>query len=165
MEIRSLEIDELTIVADLAYRIWPSTFAEILSPEQLTYMLNWMYSEEALRSQFLNGNVFFVMEIEGIPIGFMGIEAHYPRPDQMKVHKLYVLPEVQGGGAGRKFIEKALEIALGKGIKELTLNVNRFNRAVDFYLRMGFLIEKQEDIDIGNGYLMEDYVMTLSLSH
>ena len=41
----------------------------------------------------------------------------------------------------------------------LTLNVNRFNKAIDFYLKNGFKIIKEENIEIGNGFLMEDYVM------
>jgi len=164
MEIRQLGIDELVIVTDLARIIWPPTFRDILSPEQLEYMLNWMYSEETLRNQMQKGSDFFVMEIDGNPVGFMGVEAHYPRPNQLKIHKLYVLPETQGSGAGRKFIQEALKIAEEKDIEQLTLNVNRFNNAVDFYLRMGFKIEKEEDIAIGNGYLMEDYVMILTVT-
>ncbi len=165
MEIRRLSIGELGIVTELAHAIWPPTFKDILSPEQLTYMLNWMYAEDTLRMQLENGHEFFVMEISGRPVGFMGIEAHYSEKQYLKVHKLYVLPETQGSGAGRKFIEYAVELAKEKGISALTLNVNRFNKAVDFYLRMGFFIDKEEDIDIGNGYLMEDYVMTLPVTH
>ena len=165
MEIRRLSSRELGMVTELAHVIWPPTFKDILSPEQLTYMLNWMYAEDTLRMQLENGHEFFVMEISGRSVGFMGIEAHYPEKQYLKVHKLYVLPETQGSGAGRKFIEYAVELAKERGISVLTLNVNRFNKAVDFYLRMGFFIDKKEDIDIGNGYLMEDYVMTLPVTH
>ena len=164
MIIRRLSIGELGVVTELAHVIWPPTFKDILSPEQLTYMLNWMYSEGTLREQLDNGHEFFVMEISGRPVGFMGIEAHYPQKQYLKVHKLYVLPETQGSGAGRKFIDKAVELAKEKGISVLTLNVNRFNKAVDFYFRMGFKVEKEEDIDIGNEYLMEDYVMSLPVT-
>ena len=130
MEIRQLGIEELGIVTALARAIWPPTFRDILSPEQLEFMLNWMYDEDTLRSQFHNKNDFFVMETGDKPVGFMGIEAHHPLPNQLKIHKLYVLPETQGSGAGRKFIEYALEMAKEKGISALTLNVNRFNKAV-----------------------------------
>jgi ribosomal protein S18 acetylase RimI-like enzyme len=165
MEIRRLEIDELGIVTDLAHHIWPPTFKDILTTQQLEYMLNWMYSKETLEDQFVQGNQFYLMEKGSSPVGFMGIELHYPEKHQVKIHKLYVLPETQGSGAGRKFIEKAKEVALENGLRELVLNVNRFNKAVDFYHKMGFKIEKEEDIAIGQGFLMEDYVMSLSLKH
>jgi GNAT superfamily N-acetyltransferase len=163
MEIRNIKLDELTIVTQLAHAIWPSTFKDILSPEQLHYMLQRMYSDETLQSRFRRGNVFLIMEAGKKPVGFMEIEAHYPQLEQLKIHKLYVLPAIQGKGAGRKFLEKAKSLALEIGLNELTLNVNRYNKSIDFYFRMGFSIEKEEDIAIGNGYLMEDYVMTLSL--
>ena len=95
----------------------------------------------------------------------MGIEERFPVQNQLKIHKLYVLPDIQGLGVGRKFLVLAEKIAREKGLNEITLNVNRFNKAVGFYQRMGFKIEKEEDIEIGNGYLMEDYVMTLPLPH
>jgi GNAT superfamily N-acetyltransferase len=165
MEIRRLEIDELGIVTELAHQIWPPTFKDILTTQQLEYMLNWMYSKETLETQCVQGNQFFLMEKGSIPVGFMGIELHYPEKHQVKIHKLYVLPETQGSGAGRKFIEKAKKVALDNGLTELVLNVNRFNKAVDFYHKMGFKIEKEEDIAIGQGFLMEDYVMTLTLKY
>jgi len=42
----------------------------------------------------------------------------------------------------------------------LRLQVNRQNyKAVNFYFKMGFIIESVGDFDIGGGYFMNDFVM------
>jgi ribosomal protein S18 acetylase RimI-like enzyme len=43
------------------------------------------------------------------------------------------------------------------------VNVNRHNKALHFYEKYGFKIIREEDIDIGEGYFMNDYVMELKL--
>lgn len=163
MTIRKISPEEVEIVYDLAHRIWPSTFEKILSEEQIEYMLNWMYNMETLKNQISEGHLFFVAEEENQPIGFMGIQPNYPDPQSTKIHKLYVLPEIQGKGIGRELIKTATEVAKKSGNDRLVLNVNRFNKAVHFYQRIGFEILYEENIDIGNGYLMEDYVMSISV--
>jgi GNAT superfamily N-acetyltransferase len=163
MQIRELQREELLIITDLAHEIWPIAFAEILAPPQIDYMLNWMYSEDKLVEQFDNGHHFFGGFFNGDAVGFMGIEPHFPSAHSIKIHKLYVLPTLQGQGYGKSFIEQAKMEALKKECTSLILNVNRFNKAVQFYKHLGFSIVKEEDIDIGNGYLMEDYVMEQKL--
>lgn len=162
MQIRAIDSSEIHIIQDLAQQIWPDTFGEILSKEQIAYMLNWMYSTETLTKQFYEGHHFFVYEENDIPLGFMGIELFADH--QVKIHKLYVLPDTQGKGIGRNFIDFVKNWAKDHGAHTLFLNVNRFNKAVEFYKHIGMTISKTEDIDIGNGYLMEDYVMELKLS-
>ena len=161
--IRAFQLDELSHITRLAHEIWPHTFAEILSPKQIDYMLKWMYSSSTLQDQFQNGHMFYGIEIEGEWVGFMGLEAKYPQDDSIKIHKLYVLPALQGKGIGRKLIDYAIDVARTAGYNQLMLNVNRFNKAVRFYEHLGFSILKQEDISIGEGYLMEDYVMVLAV--
>jgi ribosomal protein S18 acetylase RimI-like enzyme len=45
------------------------------------------------------------------------------------------------------------------GGKALQLNVNRNNKAIDFYKKHGFEIIREEDNDIGEGFFMNDFVM------
>lgn len=161
MQIRSIDSSEVNVIQDLAHRIWPDTFGEILSKEQIAYMLNWMYSLETLSKQLSEGHHFFLYEEHGIPLGFMGIELFDDH--RVKIHKLYVLPDTQGKGIGKKFISFVKTWAKEHGANTVFLNVNRFNKAVDFYKHIGMAIIKTEDIDIGNGYLMEDYVMEVHL--
>jgi len=162
MHIREVNSSELYIIHDLAERIWPSAYGEIVSAEQISYMLNWMYSTETLTQQLADGHHFFLFEENGIPLGFIGIELFADL--RLKIHKLYVLPETQGKGIGKKLINFAREWAVHHGAKAIFLNVNRFNAAVQFYQHIGLTIIKTEDNEIGNGYLMEDYVMELKLT-
>jgi diamine N-acetyltransferase len=163
MNIVELSPSEAFIVQDLAHRIWPDTFKDILSPEQLAYMLNWMYSIETLQQQMTKGHRFFVIKEDEVPLGFIGIEANYPAEGQLKIHKLYVLPDQQGKGLGKQLLDYVAQLSREQQINTLTLNVNRFNKAVDFYTHIGFKIAFEENIDIGNGYLMEDYVMNFEI--
>lgn len=160
--IRRIDSPEAEIIQKLAHAIWPDTFQSILSNEQIAYMLNWMYSIETLQEQIKTGHEFYVAAIDNEPVGFMGIEKIEQR---LKIHKLYVLPKMQGEGLGNMFIDFAKKRAQEMNATALFLNVNRFNKAVDFYKHIGMQIIKEEDIDIGNGYLMEDFVFELTLTN
>lgn len=159
MEIEQLCREELYRVQKIAHLTWPNTFREILSSEQIEYMLNWMYNLEMLAKQLKEGHMFYILKEDDIDIGFIGIQPHYPSEKESKLHKIYILPSCQGKGAGLLLMKKAEEIAVKSNSEFLVLNVNRYNNAKDFYKKIGFEIIKEEDIDIGNGYLMEDYIM------
>ena len=68
-----------------------------------------------------------------------------------------------GKGLGKALLEKTIEIGKELDVATINLNVNRFNEAVDFYKSQGFQIIKEENINIGKGYYMEDYVMVLEV--
>lgn len=161
--IRQIDASEVEEVTKLAHLIWPHTFREILTPEQLQFMLKWMYNPETLASQIESGHQFFLLENAQGNIGYMGIEVAHSSSNLLKIHKLYLLPSQQGQGFGKLLIEHAVSVARSNGNSAITLNVNRFNKSVKFYEALGFQITKEEDIDIGQGYLMEDYVMELLL--
>lgn len=160
--IRELNSENIDIVHDLAHEIWPYAFKDILTSEQIEYMLNWMYDVKTLQDQLKKGHRFFLLEEEGKWYGFIGTEK-FEEKSAIKIHKLYVLPQEHGKGLGKKLIEHVKNIGLNDQIDFLFLNVNRFNKAVQFYQHLGFTIEKEENIDIGSGYWMEDYVMKLEL--
>jgi ribosomal protein S18 acetylase RimI-like enzyme len=164
MQIRLLQKKELPKVQSIAHHTWPSTFANILSQEQIEYMLNWMYSLEMLESQLDKGHTFLLAEEEGKELGFAGFELNYSEGLKAKLHKIYLLPEAQGKGAGKALILEVAERAKKAGQKSLLLNVNKYNqKAIEFYNRIGFQEIYKEVIDIGNGYVMDDVVMELKL--
>ena len=164
LEIRQLAKEELPKVQSIAHRTWPTTFANILSAEQIDYMLNWMYSLEMLESQVDNRHTFLLAEEEGKELGFAGFELNYSEGPKAKLHKIYLLPEAQGKGAGKALILEVTDRARKASQKSLLLNVNKYNqKAIDFYSRIGFNEIYKEVIDIGNGYVMDDVVMELNL--
>lgn len=164
MKIRQLAKEELTKVQSIAHLTWPSTFANILSPEQIEYMLNWMYDLKMLESQLEKGHSFLLAEEDGKELGFAGFELNVADGPKAKLHKIYLLPETQGKGTGKALILEVADRARKAGQKGLLLNVNKYNqKAINFYLRIGFQEIYKEVIDIGNGYLMDDVVMELNL--
>lgn len=152
--------DHIFVIQSLAKVVWPVTFRSILSEEQIVYMMDMMYSTSSLEKQMGEQNHhYLILENEGEYVGFLSYETDYKGSNITKVHKIYVLPSAQGKGYGRILLDAARDIASNNNNRELSLNVNRWNKAIDFYQRMGFEIVMEEDIDIGDGFLMQDYVM------
>jgi diamine N-acetyltransferase len=164
MEIVRASHDDISRIQSVARVTWPETFKGILTPEQIEYMLNWMYSYEALSKAISDpAQSFWLFMENGKTFGFAGIEHHYKGRNATKLHKIYVLPEAQGKKVGQRLIERVRKEARNAGSEELLLNVNRYNKATGFYEHLGFRIVGEENIDIGNGYLMEDYRMAMPL--
>jgi ribosomal protein S18 acetylase RimI-like enzyme len=159
VEIRPATTNDIETIERLAREIWPATYSDILTPEQLNYMLDYFYNPAALESQMTRLNHHFIMSLLGDrPVGF----ASWSRINDQgiyKLHKLYVHNSTQGKGIGRKMVEYILEKLQGDGAAELRLNVNRYNKARFFYEKIGFTIIGEEDVDLGNGVYQEDYVM------
>lgn len=163
MEIRKAGLDDFKTINDLALKTWYDTYTTILSPEQLEYMLKEMYSLEAFTEQIaIKGHHFLLLSEDEKYLGFASYELNYTS-GTTKLHKLYVLPETQGKGAGRLLISTIEDLAKSNGNNKISLNVNRYNDAVQFYLKNGFVKAGEEDINIGNGYLMEDFIMEKGL--
>lgn len=163
MQIRKATLEDYDIIHKIALTTWADTYGKILSPEQMEYMLEMMYSRKAIEEQIaLKGHHFLLAEDEGTPVGFASYEINY-RAETTKIHKLYVLPETHGKGTGRALVNVIENAARLHTNDKLVLNVNRFNPAVHFYLKNGFVNLGDDNIDIGNGYLMEDYLMQKQL--
>ncbi len=156
--------EQIPAIQSLANVIWPPTFSAIISSTQLSYMLNMMYSEDSLTRQMNSGSVFLLAMEGEKEVGFASYELNYKGTSKTKIHKLYLLPETQGKGYGRKMIDHIAAIAKENEQTAITLNVNRFNTAYSFYLKTGFVKTAEEDIDIGQGYLMEDFVLEKAVS-
>jgi GNAT superfamily N-acetyltransferase len=159
LSIRPADLDDINTIGFLAQQIWPEAYGNILPAEQLRYMLNLFYSPASLRRQMLDDRHQFLIVEEGEePIGFASWGAT-AEPGVFKLHKLYVLPGQQGKGLGRSMLQFIYQAIGPAGGRVLRLNVNRYNKARQFYERMGFAVTKEEDVPIGNGYFMNDYVM------
>lgn len=164
--ISETSLADIKTIQNIANITWPITYGSILSKEQLEYMLDLIYSNEALTTQYQNKKqLFYLIYDEDSVIGFIGIEHHYKDEAVTKIHKIYLLPETQGKGIGKNIIATIEEMAFANKSKVLSLNVNRFNKALNFYQKVGFKVVDEANIKIGNGYLMEDYVMEKNLDN
>lgn len=167
MDVRIIEAqpDEYNVIQYIAGKTWPVAYGDILSPAQLDYMIEWLYSLEKLNADVANGHRYYLAKDDkDTPLGFIGIEHGYGGMAVSKLHKIYILPELQGKGVGQLLLAEAERLASAAGSNALSLNVNRHNKARHFYEKHGFFVVKSEDIDIGNGYRMEDYVMEKPLA-
>ena len=155
--IRHATDEDITLIRELSLQVWPQTYASILSKEQIDYMLDMMYSEASLHRQLQDNHHFIIVYNAGVPVGF----ASYSRlqSNLFKLQKIYVLPVHQGRGTGRFIVEQIISDIQEQGAETLLLNVNRNNVARHFYEKLGFEVICEEDIDIGNGFFMNDYIM------
>ena len=163
MKLTALKIEQLPIVIDLTKKIWPVAYGEILSKAQLDYMIDKFYNETALRELIQKGHVFYLAQDDnGKDVGFVSYEIN-SEPNKTKIHKIYVLPETQGTGIGKQLFDVVKTKAQENQQTAIFLNVNKYNNAQNFYQKLGFTITKEEVIDIGNGYVMDDYVMEVAV--
>ena len=157
---RLLERDELSVVKTLAHDIWPRVYDYMISPEQISYMLSLMYNLDKLQQQWGEGVKFVVLEVEGIPQGFLSFEE---KDECIFLHKLYLRPEMQGQGFGKKMLLVAIDFAIDSKKPFVELTVNRNNKSLEFYMSQGFQIKEEKDFDVGSGYFMNDYILSLSI--
>jgi len=159
MEIQIARTEHLPIIQKIAFDTWPATYGHLMSKEQFSYMMEWMYSIESLHQQMVNGQVFLLAIEQDQCYGFASYETDYQGLCKTKVHKIYILHTAQGKGVGKLLMDSIRFAALEKQNSILTLNVKRDNTAIDFYKRIGFAVTESIDIEIGGGYLMRDFVM------
>lgn len=160
--IRAATPADIPSIRELAREVWPIAYADVISREQLVFMLEWMYSQPALEKQFHSGVQFLLAEEPETPLlGFAAIRCL--DSDRWKLDKLYVRSDHQKRGIGKQLVQEVKAIIHQAGGKHLELQVNRRNKAVGFYQQIGFHILREEDIDIGNGFYMNDYIMGCSI--
>jgi diamine N-acetyltransferase len=159
--IRNASIADIPLIRELNSRVWPQTYASILSQAQIDYMLEMMYSPASLEKQMNDGCQFVVISNGDEPVGFASYQEI--KPAVFKLHKIYVLISEQGKGTGKFLLNHVLEAARQRGGRSLQLQVNIHNKARQFYEKMGFAEIDLIKLDIGNGYFMHDYIMEKDL--
>ncbi len=164
MEIRKAHPTDLPIIASLARLTWRHCYPSIVDRGQIEYMLAQRYSPEAMLASVASGQLTYeLLTVDGEPTAFAA-HSPTPLPSEHKLQQLYVRPEWQDRGLGRQLIHHVSAIARAAAKPTLVLTVNRRNlQAIESYLRSGFVIRESADFDIGNGFVMEDYVMTRRL--
>ena len=164
IEIRKATQKDIKLLVELANKIWPNTYLEIIGRAQIDYMLELMYNEAELLNQINSGHTFLIAEENEKALGFAGFSQVDIEEHIYKLEKLYILPETQGRGLGKHMVNEVLELVSMAGGKSLILNVNKYNNAREFYKKIGFKILEEANNDIGGGFFMDDYVMGISIS-
>jgi ribosomal protein S18 acetylase RimI-like enzyme len=161
---RFAEEKDVPAIRAIAEASWNETYVNIISKEQIAYMLDWMYGEDVLKQYIHSGEQLFLLKEEaGEVLGFIAYTFHRPAEDVCRLHKLYLRPDQKGKGLGKRLVEEVKLRASEAGMKEIQLNVNKQNPAFSFYVASGFEVLREEVLDIGNGFVMDDYVMVYTL--
>lgn len=155
---------DIPVIQELATITWGPTYVPLLGQEQVDYMLETLYSKAVLLQQLTQGHQYLIAAMNNKDVGFVSFSVENASAKVYKLHKLYVLPEAHGQGLGRFLINEVMDKVRDAGGLSLLLNVNRANKAKDFYEKLGFKIKETVDLDIGNGFFMNDYVMEIPVS-
>ena len=155
--------EHLPIIHQLSHKIWPEAYKDVITEGQIDYMLDMMYSLESLEAQLQSHKIFILAEDDNEFVGFASYELNFDGFQRTKIHKLYVLPQMQGKGVGKQLVDYIAQIASKNKNEFLQLAVNKNNKAKDFYVKIGFQIVHEAVFDIGNGYVMDDYIMEKKL--
>ena len=161
--IRKATIADIPAIMDMASIVFPATYREILSPEQLEYMMDMMYSEASLNRQMTEElHTYYICDGKGY-VSFRHEGTLDGGVELFHLEKLYVMPKEQGTGLGRRLFRTVVDAVRKQsdGKFRIELNVNRNNRAVTFYERLGMTKSRQGDFPIGNGFFMNDYIMAM----
>jgi RimJ/RimL family protein N-acetyltransferase len=154
------DIDELI---PLAYLIWHAHYPGIITVEQIDYMLAKGYTREVILDEINRQKIIWLtIRDENGMIGFISVG---PYGDEVwKLHKLYLLPDYQGKGIGAYALGEVERMAKERKLARLVLNVNKYNeKSIRAYRRAGWYVAEETCVDIGGGFVMDDYVMARDL--
>ena len=156
-----LDSRDFETIREIAFKTWPEAYSNIITQQQMNYMLEKMYAITSLQQQQENLGHRFILAVDenNTAIGFASFSTVENQSNHHRLHKLYVLPNQQQKGIGKLLLEAIYAEIKKNGNGSIELNVNRYNNALAFYQKLGFQILKEEDIDIGEGFFMNDFVM------
>lgn len=144
----------VTAVAD---EIWHDHFDPIIGEEQVDYMLEKFLSPEALVEQINSGHEYFLFSYEYTFAGFAGI---HEKDGSLFLSKLYVHKDFRGKGIASHMFQKFIEICKMRNLDKIWLTCNRHNdKTLAIYDHLGFKKVREEVNDIGNGFVMDDYIL------
>lgn len=150
------EIDELHI---LARRIWMEHFTKFLPLRMVYRVFNTFQSVEAIKTQMEEGYTYNFITFKDERVGYSAIRLE---GDSLFISKIYVLKDMRGNGIGRSTLEAYKDIASCLGMRRLYLHVNKLNRpSIEMYKHCGFTVCDELKTDLGDGFIMDDYVMEL----
>jgi ribosomal protein S18 acetylase RimI-like enzyme len=147
-------------ISELAHAIWNDHYVPIIGQEQVDYMLAEMYNKENLKLQLeVNKHQFYMIHKDQVCVGFMSVSSN--NQADYFLHKFYIHHHESSNGIGTECLNILIELLKPK---KLTLTVNRQNyKSINFYFKNGFVIDRVEDFDIGNGFVMNDFVMVRNI--
>lgn len=164
LKIGKVNAENLSEVIHLAELIWWDHFPGIISNDQIEYMLSRGYNQDTINRELESGTIYWVTLLNSDEL--IGFASYGPtdKEEEMQLYKLYIHPHFQRTGCGTALLQYLQEEATEKGHKHLILTVNKNNdKAISAYSKNGFMIRESRITDIGNGFFMDDYIMSKCL--
>jgi diamine N-acetyltransferase len=152
---------QIQVVAGLAHDIWYEYYVPLIGREQVDYMVARFQSAEAMGRQIDEGYEYFLVQRDGRDIGYLAFQV---QGEALFLSKFYLHYDVRGTGTGRLAMEFIERLARQRGLKLIWLTVNKGNPAVNAYERLGFRNAAALVMDIGGGFVMDDYRMEKPLT-
>ncbi|WP_338086520.1 GNAT family N-acetyltransferase [Negativibacillus massiliensis] len=151
--------EQICQVAQLADEIWHEHYQNILSPEQIDYMVERYQSVQAITEQLEQGYHYLLALEDGQPCGFCG---YHRETDRMFLSKIYIRKDFRRRGIASAFLKQVTEES--QGLAAIYLTVNKHNAgSIAAYQHFGFETIDSVVTDIGHGYVMDDFIMQKSL--
>jgi len=155
----------LLAIESLAFEIWNQHYTPIIGQQQVDYMLAKYQCFSAMKQQISDGYRYYAImdepETEQTIIGYFAIQA---RANSLFLSKLYLDTSSRGKGLSRLALSFIEQLAVDENLSKIELTVNKYNTgAINAYKAMGFTVKEEAVFDIGEGFVMDDYVMVRQL--
>ena len=148
--------DEILAITQLANEIWTQHYLPIIGQDQVDYMLLKYQSYEAISRQIKDGYIYYLAFNKEIPCGYCSIK----EDNGIFLSKFYVRDSFRGRGIGRAMIKTIEDYGRDKALGRIWLTCNKNNsRTLSIYNKLGFSIIDSIVTDIGNGFVMDDYML------
>ncbi|AOW19625.1 GNAT family N-acetyltransferase [Urechidicola croceus] len=155
--------DEIEVVSQLAYKIWNQHYVPIIGQDQVDYMIDKFQSQIAITNQIKNGYEYYLISHNEIAVGYLALVPDN-QTKKLMISKIYIDADYRGSGNGKQLLDFTKKVSKEIGFKTIWLTVNKYNsKSINWYQKNGFEITEEVTMDIGNGYFMDDYVLTLDL--
>ncbi len=158
IQIRPITPPDVPAISSLAREIWQATYPGIITQDQIDFMLELRYGHERLYDDLEDADKWLDQAfLDDRRVGFAFSEIY---KGEFKLDKLYIHPDVQRQGVGGQLIEHVAERARKLGYPKVILAVNKRNeKAINSYKKYGFVVREIIQDDIGQGYVMDDFIM------
>jgi len=164
VHISALTASDVKALAVLARVVWQGAYTGIITPAQIDYMLEQRYNAPRLLGELEATGIWWDKAIVGGQMVAFASTLRGPAAREMKVDKLYVDPQWQRRGIGGRLLDHIAERALAQACDTLLLAVNKRNEpAIAAYRKYGFSVRDAVCVDIGNDFVMDDFIMIKSL--
>lgn len=162
-DITELNHKQADMLANFAKSIWYEHYSPIIGKKQVAYMLEKFQSSSAIKSQIKEGYQYFQVNDETKLVGYFSVQMR--KNASLFISKFYLAQETRGKGIGKKMLSYIEQLATVTNCKTLDLTVNKDNPAYNVYLKLGFTNQGSAKFDIGEGYIMDDYLMSKNLAN